>query len=73
MTSSVHQVNLSLDFKQVLELVQQLGAEERQKLIYFLLGRQPEQHDITLTHFASEPSLAKDWLNEAEEEAWQNL
>lgn len=27
----------------------------------------------TLTHFASEKSLAKDWLTEKEDKAWQNL
>ncbi len=29
--------------------------------------------DKTLTHYASEITLAKDWLNAAEDSAWQNL
>lgn len=29
--------------------------------------------DITMTHFASEPSLAKDWLRKEEDEAWKDL
>lgn len=73
MTTSFHQVNLPLQFNQVLDLVKQLGAEERQKLLLFLLGRQPENKDLTLTHFASEKSLANDWFTETEDEAWQHL
>ena len=62
-----------LSFTQILEIVKQLGLEERQKLLVFLLGRQPEKADEALTHFASEAVLAKDWLTETEDEAWQNL
>lgn len=29
--------------------------------------------EITLTHFASETVLAKDWLSEKEDEAWKSL
>ncbi|MHA4742581.1 hypothetical protein [Dyadobacter sp. MSC1_007] len=35
------------------------------------------EHDIEhiqpLTHYASQKSLAKDWLTKEEDEAWQNL
>lgn len=29
--------------------------------------------DLTFTHFASEETLAKDWLTKEEDEAWQGL
>jgi len=29
--------------------------------------------DPTLTHYASQNSLSKDWLTDEEDEAWQNL
>lgn len=73
MASSIQPVNLPLQFKQVLEIVQQLGASERRNLLLFLLGRQPEKEDLTITHFASEYTLGKDWLTETEDEAWQDL
>lgn len=73
MTSSLHQVNLPLQFNQVMDLVKQLGAEERQQLLLFLLGREPDSNDMTLTHFASEKVLSKDWLAEMEDQAWRNL
>ena len=48
-----------------------------------IIGRQVEviaftlddtiNEEKTLTHFASEKSLAKDWLTEKEDKAWQNL
>lgn len=34
-------------------------------------GSVEEKH--TVTHYASQKSLAKDWLTDEEDEAWQNL
>ncbi|GGM77709.1 hypothetical protein GCM10010967_06700 [Dyadobacter beijingensis] len=31
------------------------------------------EQDYTLTHYASQKSLEKDWLTEEEDKAWQNL
>lgn len=31
------------------------------------------EQDHTITHYASQKSLAKDWLTDEEDEAWQNL
>lgn len=73
MTAQFHQINLSLQFDQVLEIVRQLGRAEKQKLLLFLLGRPQEEDETVLTHFASEQALAKDWLTQQEDEAWQNL
>jgi hypothetical protein len=76
MTASLdtpHQVSISLQFNQVLEIVKQLGVEERRKLLLYLLGNQSDKNDLILTHFASEQVLATDWLTETEDEAWQNL
>jgi hypothetical protein len=73
MSSSIQPVYLPLQFKQVLEIVQQLGAPERRDLLLFLLGHQPEKEDLTITHFASEYVLGKDWLTETEDESWQSL
>jgi hypothetical protein len=73
MTTQPQSIYLPLQFNQVLEIVRQLGLAERQKLLLYLLGLQPDKEDLTLTHLASERSLAKDWLTETEDEAWQNL
>lgn len=73
MTTTLRQVYLPLQFNQILEIVKQLGAAERRSLLLFLLGHQPEENDLTLTHLASEETLAKDWLTETEDEAWQHL
>ena len=52
---------LPLSFEQVLELVRQLSAEEKQKLINLLQKEGPSvAEEPTLTHFASEKTLAKD-------------
>ena len=73
MASPAQPVYLPLEFKQVLEIVQQLGASERRNLLLFLLGHQADKEDLTLTHLASEYSLGKDWFTQTEDEAWQNL
>ena len=58
---------VSLD--QVVALVRQLPASERARLIALV---QEDEH-ITATHFASEKALAKDWLTDDEDRAWQHL
>lgn len=65
---------LPLSFEQVLELVRQLSAEEKQKLINLLQKEGPSVvEEPTMTHFASEKALAKDWLSPEEDEAWKDL
>jgi hypothetical protein len=75
MTAQLPPVYLPLQFNQILDIVKQLGAKERQQLLLFLLGRQPFEQDdaVLLTHFATESVLAKDWLTETEDTAWQSL
>lgn len=63
---------LPLKYSQLLELVKQMSAVEKQKLLNFLL-RHALEEDKNLTHFASEKSLAKDWLTPEEDKAWENL
>ena len=63
---------MPLRFNQILEIVRQLPQLEKQKLLAFLLSPKKEEEPI-LTHFASEQVLAKDWLTETEDEAWQDL
>ena len=69
MTAQIQPIYLPLQFPQVLEIVKQLGLAERQKLLIYLLGRQGEKQDATLTHFASEAVLSQDWLSETEDGA----
>jgi hypothetical protein len=64
---------LSLRFPQLLEAIKQLSQADKQKLITYLLKKQPNDEHLTLTHLASERSLAKDWLTQTEDEAWQDL
>ena len=51
---------LPLRFNQLLDVVKQLSSTDKQKLILFLLRQQPDDENLTLTHLASERSLAKD-------------
>jgi hypothetical protein len=34
---------------------------------------EPERKDKTVTHFASEAVLSKEWLTREEDQAWKNL
>lgn len=46
------------------------------EVIAFMVEESTEEgveQDHTLTHYASQKSLAKDWLTDEEDEAWQNL
>ena len=64
---------LSLKFNQLLDVVKQLSQTDRQKLMAYLLKQQPHEDDLTGIHLASEQVLAKDWLTQTEDEAWQDL
>lgn len=68
-------INLPLDFKQVLNLVRQLPYKEKLKLSEVLKEEtgQKTENDRIQTHFASEKALAKDWLLPEEDEAWKDL
>ena len=68
-------INLPLNFKQVVDLVKQLPYDEKLKLSEVLKKetKQKPQNDKVLTHYASEKVLAKDWLLPEEDEAWKDL
>ena len=68
-------INLPLNFNQVVDLVRQLPYKEKLKLSEVLKEetKQKPENDNTLTHFASEKVLAKDWLLPEEDEAWKDL
>lgn len=68
MKSAETNIQLSISFNQIVELVQQLSTNEKIKLRDVLNN----DHEV-LTHFASEKALAKDWLLPEEEEAWKDL
>ena len=63
---------LPFKYNQLLEVVKQMSSVEKQKLLNFLL-RHALEEDRTVTHFASEKSLSKDWLTPEEDKAWQDL
>jgi hypothetical protein len=62
---------LPLTFEQIAQLMQQLPAPERLRLAQLLTDDAPT--DEWPSHLASEAVLAKDWLTEAEDQAWQHL
>jgi hypothetical protein len=68
-------INLPLNFNQVVEIVRQLPFKEKLRLTEVLKKetKQMPEIDKVLTHFASEKVLAKDWLLPEEEEAWKDL
>jgi len=68
-------INLSINFGQVVDLVKQLPYKEKIKLgeVIRKETRTNIPEDKILTHFASEKTLAKDWMSVEEDEAWKNL
>ena len=60
---------LPLRFNQVVEAIQQLSQTDKQRLMAYLLKQQPNEEDLTLTHLASEQTLAKNWLTKTEDKA----
>jgi hypothetical protein len=68
-------INLPLNFNQVVDIVRQLPYKEKLLLSKVLKKetKQIPENDNTLTHFASEKVLAKDWLLNEEDEAWKDL
>lgn len=68
-------INLPLNFNQVIDLVRQLPYKEKLKLSEVLKKetKQKTDNDNILTYFASEKVLAKDWLLPEEDEAWKDL
>lgn len=68
-------INLPLNFNQVIDLVRQLPYKEKLKLSEVLKKetKQETDNDNILTYFASEKVLAKDWLLPEEDEAWKDL
>ncbi len=75
METTSFNINLSLNFNQLVEIIKQLPYNEKLKLREVLKKetRQKPENDNTLTHYASERTLAKDWLLHEEDEAWKNL
>ncbi len=68
-------INLPLNFNQIVYLVKQLPYKEKLKLTEVLKKetKQMSENDQVMTHFASEKVLAKDWLLPEEDEAWKDL
>ena len=75
MESSDLNISLHLNFNQLVEAIRQLPRNEKLKLSRILLKetRLEDINDPVLTYQASEDVLAKDWLLEEEEEAWNGL
>ncbi len=69
------QINIAISYNQLFELVRQLPVHEKQKLLTSLIKENLSKsgNDTILTHFASEKTLAKDWLSPEEDKAWKDL
>ena len=68
-------INLPLNFDQIIEIIRQLPAKEKRKLFEVLKNEKNKypDNDEVITHIASEDVLAKDWLSPTEDEAWKDL
>lgn len=68
-------INIPLNFNQVVDIVRQLPFKEKLKLSEVLQKETQLKmgSDTILTHFASEKVLSKDWLLPEENEAWKDL
>ena len=75
MKTATNSINLSINFNQVVDLVKQLPYKDKVKLGEVIRKETALKNcnDKVFTHFASEKSLAKDWLSAEEDEAWKNL
>jgi hypothetical protein len=75
MRNNSNKINISIDFNQVVDLIRQLPYEEKVKLGEVILKeiKTTAKDDYTLTHFASEEVLSRDWLSTKEDDAWENL
>lgn len=65
MHASEHNQSFSID--QVMAWLQQCSTQEKKKILRELLD------DTAALTIASEPSLAKDWEGEEEDQAWAGL
>lgn len=61
---------LPLEWRQLESLIKQLSKEDKQRERKLLIS---EEENKTLTHYASEAVLSKEWMLEEEQEAWKNL
>ena len=59
--------NLPVNINQVMAWLQQCSTQEKKKILRELLD------DTAAITIASEPSLAKDWDDKEEDEAWKDL
>ncbi len=65
-------INLPLDFNQLIEMIKQLPLNKKLELKEVLI-EEIEDNDEIKTYTASESTLLKDWMLQEEEEAWKNL
>jgi hypothetical protein len=70
-TQSIN-INLPLDFNQLIEMIKQLPLNKKLELKEVLI-EEIEDNDKIKTYTASESTLLKDWMLQEEEEAWKNL
>ncbi len=66
-------INLPLNFNQVVDIIKQLPYSEKLKLSEMLKRETKQEKDSVFTHLASEKVLAKDWMLKEEDEAWVDL
>ncbi len=68
-------INLPLNFNEVVDIIKQLPYNEKIRLSEMLKRetKQEKEQDNVLTHLASEKVLAKDWMLPEEDEAWKDL
>ena len=65
-------INLPLDFNQLIEMIKQLPLNKKLELKEVLI-EEIEDNDKIKTYTASESTLLKDWMLQEEEKAWKNL
>lgn len=64
--------NISLTFQQVAYIVKQLPSSEKLRLAE-IIEKEVQNDDLPYTHIVSQDILAKDWLSQEEDQAWQHL
>ena len=65
-------INLPLNFNQLIEMIKQLPLNKKLELKE-VLTEEIKDNDEIKTYSASETTLLKDWMLQEEDEAWKDL
>jgi hypothetical protein len=66
-------ISIKLEYSQLVEAILQLSEPEKKKLVSILENGETNTLERLMVQQASEKTLAKEWLTETEDKAWESL